>query len=494
MLRTNSLLIRFAVLGLSFLARANAQTTTNQGTDFYLGFMQNYAGTPNLRLFFTGNTATSGTVEIPGLSFSTPFVVNPGSITSVVIPGTAESQTSDVVDFKGIHVTSLAPVTVYGLNQITATTDAFLGLPAPLLGTDHIVLGYSGGAGGVSEFQVVGTQDGTMVTITPTVAATGHAAGIPYTIFLNRLQTYQLQASGATTDLSGTLISTSAPVALFGGAVCTNIPNNNYVACDHVVEQIPATGAWGQSFLTVPLATRTGGDTFRVIARDAGTTVTVDGALVATLGRAQIYQAVLSSGSNHSITTSSPALVAQYSNSSSYDGVTSDPFMMLISPTEQFQTSYTVTTPSSNPVAFTNFINVVSKTTDVSTCKIDGGPISTFTGIGATGYSGAKIPVAIGTHNLSCPSGFGVYTYGFASFDSYGYPGGLGIKFIAAPRCDVNGDGRIDSRDINLIFSARNTPASSAEDKRDADGDLQITVADARVCQQKCTQAGCAVN
>jgi hypothetical protein len=491
MIRALAIFLCCAAIGSLSIHRADAQTT-NQGTDFYLGFMQNYTSTPNLRLFVASSVATTGTVEVPGIGFTTTFSVTPGNITTIVVPPTAESQTSNVVDSKGVHVTALAPVTVYGLNEIPETTDAYLGLPAPLLGTTHLVLGFTGGAGGPSEFQVVASQDSTLVTITPTVATTGHAAGVPFTLTLNKLQTYQLQATSTATDLSGTLITSSAPIALFAGAVCTNIPNINYGYCDHVVEQIPATGTWGMNFLTVPLSTRTGGDTFRVIALNAGTTVTVDGTLATTLGKAQIYQAVLSH-TNHTIVTSGPALVAQYSNSTTYDNVTSDPFEMLISPTEQFQPSYTVTTPSSNPTAYTNYINVAAKASDVSSCRIDGNPITTFTAIGTSGYDGTAIPVSIGTHNLSCPNPFGVYVYGFASFDSYGYPGGLGVKGISAPRCDVNGDGKINMTDINLIFAARNTPAMGVDDPRDADGDLQITVADARTCQQKCTVASCAV-
>ena len=491
MLRPLALLLCCAVTSLIPVTRADAQTvtTTNQGVDFYLGFPQNYNETPNLRLFVTGNVSTTGKVEVPGIGFSATYSVTPGAITTVVVPSAAESQTSNVVDNLGIHVTAAEPVTVYGLNEIQFTTDAYLGLPLQILGSEYIVLGYTGGSFS-SEFQVVGTKDGTQVTITPAAAATGHAAGVPYTITLNRLQTYELQTVSSSTDLSGTTITSTAPVSLFAGAVCTNIPNTGYVACDHVVEQMPPTGAWGKSFLTVPLATRTGGDTFRVIARDAGTKVTVDGAQVATLGRAEIYQAVLSHG-NHSIETSGPALVAQYSNSTSYDGVTSDPFEMLINSTEQFQRAYTVTTPSSNPTAYTNYINVAAQASDFSSCKVDGNPITTFTPIGTTGYDGAEVPVAIGTHNVSCPNPFGVYVYGFASYDSYGYPGGLGVKGIAAPRCDVNKDGKVDSVDINLIFSARNMAATGSDDPRDADGDLKITVADARACQQKCTHTGC---
>lgn len=493
MIRRIALLFCCAAVALVSNTFAQAQTT-NQGTDFYLGFPQNYAGeTPNLRLFITGNSSTNGTVAVPGIGFSMAYSVTPGTITTVTLPAAAQSSGNGSVDSLGIHVTAKAPVTVYGLNSIPFTTDAYLGLPAQLLGTEHIVLGYTGGGGGPSEFQVVGSQDNTQVTITPSTDAPGHPANVAFTVTLNQLQTYQLQATSTATDLSGTIITSTKPIALFGGSVCTEIPNEGYSACDYVVEQIPATGTWGEDFLTVPLASRSGGDTFRVIARDAGTKVTIDGTLVTTLGKAQIYQTLLNSTSNHSINTSGPALVAQYANSSSFDNTTGDPFMMLISPTEQFQTSYTVSTPSTDPEAFTNYINVVALTSSESACRVDGTAISTFHPIGSASYSGAQIPVGIGTHNLSCPNAFGVYSYGFYDYDGYGYPGGLGLKFISTPRCDVNGDGQIDSKDINLIFAARNTPASSAEDERDADGDLQITVADARVCQQRCTHAFCAV-
>ncbi len=492
MIRASKLLLCCVAVGSLCINRADAQTT-NQGTDFYLGFMQNYNQTPNLRIFVTSDVATTGTVAVPGISFSQAFSVTPGAITTVVVPPAAESTTSGVIDKKGIHVTALQPVTVYGLNEIPFTTDAYLGLPAPLLGKDYIVLGFNGipGYAAYSEFQVVGSTDGTEVTITPTASAAGHAAGVPFTITLNQLQTYELQATNGADDLSGTLITSTAPVALFAGATCTYIPNDHYSACDHVVEQMPGTATWGTNFLTVPLATRTGGDTFRVIALNAGTTVKVDGSLVATLAKAGIYQAVLSHA-NHTIDTSGPALVAQYSNSTSYDNVTSDPFEMLISPTKQFQTSYTVTTPSTNPTAYTNYINVAAKASTASSCRVDGNPITTFAPIGSSGYKGAEVPVSIGTHNLSCTDPFGVYVYGFASYDSYGYPGGLGGKRIVTT-CDINADGKVDSTDINLIFSARNTPATGIDDPRDQDGDRQITVADARACQQKCTLAGCAV-
>jgi hypothetical protein len=58
--------------------------------------------------------------------------------------------------------------------------------------------------------------------------------------------------------------------------------------------------------------------------------------------------------------------------------------------------------------------------------------------------------------------------------------------------CDVNGDGKIDINDINAIFAARNTPAAGDNDPRDPDRDGIITVNDARICVNRCTNAHCA--
>jgi hypothetical protein len=60
-------------------------------------------------------------------------------------------------------------------------------------------------------------------------------------------------------------------------------------------------------------------------------------------------------------------------------------------------------------------------------------------------------------------------------------------------RCDVNADGSVNLTDINAINAARNTPASSACDRRDADGTGTIDVNDARQCAVRCTKPGCAL-
>ena len=85
----------------------------------------------------------------------------------------------------------------------------------------------------------------------------------------------------------------------------------------------------------------------------------------------------------------------------------------------------------------------------------------------------------ISFRNQSGPVSYGVTT---------SWPGGGGGVLF----CDVNGDGKIDKTDINLIFAARNTPASGPSDPRDKNGDGTITVTDGRLCTLECTNLNCA--
>ena len=68
----------------------------------------------------------------------------------------------------------------------------------------------------------------------------------------------------------------------------------------------------------------------------------------------------------------------------------------------------------------------------------------------------------------------------------------LSLTKRPAAVCDVNNDGFINRTDINLILSAIGLSVGP-NDPRDADGDLKITVLDARKCVLACTKTNCAL-
>jgi hypothetical protein len=391
------------------------------GTEFWFAFGANIdeeGGIEGINYVdIGGTTATTATVAVPALGFSTDVSVAPGQATTVELPSGTNLQTTDGVEDLAVHVTAAAPVSVYGLEDVDASTDGFTALPVTGIGTNYYALGYEALPGeppefAPSDFQVVGAEDNTAVTITPSAKTAQREAGMPYTIDLNAGETYQLIGESGQ-DLTGTHISSSAPVSVLAGAQCADIPSLEYEACNYVAEQMPPT--------TESLATRTNGDTFRVLASQAGTTVTINGAIVDTLEAGQFYQTQLTEAST--LVTSQPALVAQYSDSDTFDNVEGDPSETLIPPTAQFLKSYTYATPAAR---FTNYINVIAPSSETDSLLLDGSTISSsdFTAIGASGFSGAQIPVEAGTHTLSGSQAFGITAYGFAPYDAYSYSGG----------------------------------------------------------------------
>ena len=431
---SNKLLLLAIILWAS-ISNAFAQAPDSKGRDFWLAFPGNHQGGSVLTLFITSEVATTGVVAIPGLGFSTNYAVTPGNITSVLLPTGAQLTQSNTIQNRGIHVTAQAEVTVYGLNRLQFTTDAFLALPTDILGTEYINLGYKNvNVINKTQFAIVGTVNGTIVTINPTVATDGHTAGVPYNITLNQGETYLLINTGVSpNDLSGSFITSTHPVGVFGGHGCANIPTGNTFACDYLVEQLPPTTAWGKEFVTMPLATRRNGDTFRIMASVNNTQVQVNGVEVATLNRGQFHERIVNGPAQ--IIASQPILVAQYSNGTTFDNVTSDPFMMLIPPYEQFLGSYTVATPA---IGFrVNFINVVAPTSAIGSIRHNGTiiPAASYVAIGSSGFSGAQLTVGLGTHNLTGGGlPFGTFVYGFDDADSYGYPGGQSLAPVATVR------------------------------------------------------------
>jgi len=436
-----------------------------KGTDFWLMFNRNYASTPELYLFLSGETATTGEVSVPGEAVPRSFTITPGTVTTITIPASVMATTTDGVSATAIHVTAEAEIFVYGLNRYQSTTDAFLGLPTDILGTEYLVMSYPGLSSTYgSLFGVVASEDATQVSVTLRADSNGHTAGVPYTVMLSRGQAYQI-ITDTNADLTGTLVTADKPVAVFGGTRCANIPTS-YGACDHLVEELTPTQAWGREFVTMPLATRLNGDTFRVLADQDGTSVSINGTVVATLDRGQFHEQIIEGPAT--ISASGPVLVAQFSNGTDYDDVTSDPFMMLIPPYEQFVASYNITTP---PSGFDiNYVNVVAPDGAVGAVQVDGValPAESFTSIGLSGFSGTQVALDPGSHTLTGPLPFGAFVYGFARADSYGYAGGMSVSPVATVAGVTLTGGTIQQTETQLCVTAtvRDTLAAAVNGVR----------------------------
>lgn len=432
-------LTRFlSLLALLSGAALSAAPITSRGTDFWLAMPPNIGAFPPdvITLYLSaGPAAAVGTVTVPGLGLSYPFNVPANTVGSVNVDASAylgptgSVSPYDATESKGMHVSSSQPLAVYAFNLELYSTDAFLALPTPSLGVDYYVLSYGGTLG--SSFAVVAPSNGTLLTITPPVALAGHAAGTPYTVALSQGQTYLLQEDG-TADATGTHIQSNLPVAVIQSNKCADVPTTSGV-CDFLAEESFPTSAWGQTYFSVPLATRSKGDAFRVLADTDGTVVSINGTATTTLNHGQFWEAELQ-GLNQ-ITASQPVMVAQYSNGVYYDNAPNnlaDPFEMLLVPYEDYDSNYLVASPNSG---FTyNFINLVTPLACLGAITVDGVtlPAAGFSPIGGTGFYGLAVTSTAGAHSVSAPCPIGVSVYGFDVADGYGYPGGLALAPVAS--------------------------------------------------------------
>jgi hypothetical protein len=391
---------------------------TNQGISFHTAFMSNFDSQTTLSFFISTKEDTTGKITLYDTNETIDFSVLAGDIKEVIIPirmmlnGTNKEK-------KMIGITSQKDIVVIGLSRRQYTTDAYLVLPDKMLSTNYYALTYgnnSSNNSGQEELAIVATENNTVVHVN---LANGLGS---FDINLSKGETYQYQKDEAGSWLTGSHITSNKKVALLGGNSCVNIPEDqDVVACDHIVEQILPTNTWEKEFITVPLKTRKNGDTFRVLASENNTTVEINGTVVSTLTRGEYYETILKSSSY--IKANNPILVAQYSNSSSYDGVTSDPFMALVPALNQFDTEHIINTPS----GFTDYINIVVPTIGINDVELDGLDIdaSEFSVVQGTLYSSAQIQISGGKHTLTSNEKIGLLGYGYASYDSYGYPSSL---------------------------------------------------------------------
>lgn len=421
--------------GVSNIAKIDIKVIepSNEGREFWLTFLPNYSPSDALTLFITSQTNATVTVEIPQLNVKKQIEVAANSATSVELgeyykeinlPSKSKTKL-------GIHVYSNELISTYALNQLQYTTDAASIIPIQSLGLRYMYAGFKQGNNSREELlSIVAIQNNTELTINKSNGDLGsNTPKISETIkvILAKGETYYLNGG----LLGGTTVDANYPIAVFSGNICSAVVTGG--ACDHLFEQIASVDNWSKEVITSPLATRKKGDTFRVYSAFDNTKVYINQKLVTTLQAGGIYQTILDGGNR--IQSNNPIWVNQFSNSSDYDGVTSDPFMMGIASTANYLKSYTITTPTKGFVS--HYLNVIIKKSQKDTIKLDNQLLQNITwqDILGTDYQFAQIKVEPGIHTVVANDKFGLSVYGFGSYDSYGYNGGF--NFInKAPEAD----------------------------------------------------------
>lgn len=463
-------LLLFTFLFTSF--SAFAQNTSNKGTDFWVVYAGHLNGPgSSMFLYLTSEVSTTATVT---LGNNTPQTVSiaANAVTVVPIdPNLAHVGTSEVIEKKGIHVNAEKPIVVYSHIFIGARSAASIVLPTTTMGREYYAMAYTRqNTTGMSEFTIIGVEDGTTIEITPKATAykilafggtktTGHPGGTPYKIVLDKGEVYQVQSNS---DLTGSRIHTNVPenatckkIAVFSGDSFAALGCSNAGTADNLYQQLYPVSTWGKNFVTAPFINRPN-DIYRILVAEDNTVVSVNGSTTTVNGTplSNPYQkgALIEfvSSTANVIAATRPVCVAQFAitmgcdprnagsgnNNAPFPG---DPDMIILNPVEQTVSSSTLysalrdqTNPATNITQ--HYINLVMKAADAPSLRIDGNkPAATFTPIPNTEYVYLQEDVTASsqsnpTHNLVADGGFNAIAYGYGQVESYGYSAGANVK------------------------------------------------------------------
>jgi hypothetical protein len=237
-------------------------------------------------------------------------------------------------------------------------------------------------------------------------------------------------------DLTGTEIRASAPVAVTAGHNCAFVPYHRW-ACDHLEENLFPEDAWGTDVIvSVTQPVRGEPNLVRILSGRDGNSLTFDPPSVhapVVLNRGQILE--FEARQSFRIQATAAIQVAQFLVGQDYAGFRSageegqgDPSMSLAIPIEQYRTSYAFLAPTTYAQSYVN-VTAPSGTN----VMLDGVPVTGFTPVGSSGYAVARVPVRGGAHRIEGDRPFGIVVYGFGSYTSYMYPGGLDLERINEP-------------------------------------------------------------
>ena len=320
-------------------------------------------------------------LEVPFLNQSVSsqqqYDVFPGKIREIVLPGDLRMGGSTGSDNKGIRLTSDKPITVHGLEKADGRGEAFLVLPVDVLHTYYIVATYFPISNAI--IQVTAKEDNTVVSFSLKTESKDDGSvrygekdygdGDVINVTLNALDVFQVLGAS---NLTGTVVRSSKPIAVFSGDDCTWVPYDPYdpQACNQLIEQIPPVKFWGQHFTTSPTPNSPDGDFFHIIASQNNTDLRINRKFIKVLQKGQSHVVEALWNQSLEISTSQPSLVVQYTKFSEGKSTT----MSIVPSTIWSSNDLTVFVEGdgSGVDGDGSFVNVVTQTYSRSNLRVRG--------------------------------------------------------------------------------------------------------------------------
>ncbi|MDD2868422.1 autotransporter outer membrane beta-barrel domain-containing protein [Neomegalonema sp.] len=393
---------------------ASAQETNG----FYANFHPNALPGNTLSLVVFGDVGATGSItNVDG--FNLDFTIDDTGVFQTAIEvGDAQMAMDGSINGKSFLVTADKPISGIALNRFEASSDQTALLDLQSLGTEYYALGFTPlDARYPSQMSITAVQDGTEVTITSPVRLAGdRPAGTPFTITLNAGQSIAFNADEVG-DISGTHILANRPVAVFGGAQCSQVPFG-VPACDHLIEQnFPVSRFDTDYHLAVNFGGGADADLIRVLAASDDTEVFLDGVSQGVIDAGEFLQ--IDRVGNAHLTASKPVQVGQYIRGQDGSRTTGDPGFAIVPSVDQWLDSYTYATPTGSEAFSQNFLNVVISEADAATLALNGVDVDSSGFVLLNQFLYGNIAIDPGFGVISADNPFLAMIAGFNDFDSY---------------------------------------------------------------------------
>jgi len=495
--------------------------SSNMGKEFYFSFIPCWETSGgDIKLYISSNVKTKVIVDVPGKGYQKIKYTVPNDIIEFTLAPaigqpyqkihTQPPEPDKIWRRACVHVVADDPIICYGVTRYQYTSDGFLALPVNSLGKEYIIASYPDVASNdgqwlSSEFTVTAAYDKTEIWFTmggndSSTSASGQKPGQKTKWNLNTGDVLMLSSLGHLADLTGSKIEASKPVAVVSGNYCAYVPTN-CGCCDFIMEMELPTDTWGTQYHITPIINRLKNSIIRVFAKESNTNIYRDNDLIGTIQTAGGISGVgwldmrADTGKPRPITIHSDKAISftQYNTGQLDDGIVSDPFQMVLVPTEQYQKETMFNTPGiRGGFGFPqNYLNLCYEATDSNTIPDDleiatvevgqffwqklkemsPNPGTPFIKLqdNKNYFSKTILLPGDGVYKMRADKPFQAYMYGFSYCDSYGFPASVALRsndyndFVPPkPEWNMNcsGDVNLDSK-VFVIDKATNGSKSS---------------------------------
>ncbi|VDI40746.1 IgGFc-binding protein-like [Mytilus edulis] len=339
---------------------------------------------------------------------------------------------SDGIHSAGLEVHSVVRVNMNGFLYDGLHSEGFLLMPVRFASTKYIIPTLPYGYGKLLALKAVDQNTDISINLklqygSITYDNRQYGNNDTIRIVMNRYHTFQLTH---TSDLSGTMVTSSKPVIVVSGNKCSwAVPNNHAGGCQSFIESVSPTNQQDNLFITPHVATRLN-NTVRIQSINI-TNLTIK------LGNEKKSRTIMARDSLDFyyntislIYASDDVLVMSYPHG--LPKHKRDPFMMTIPGVNQYLNEYDFVVPT----GFDSYISITVQSDAIGGFLLDGNPSnirSVFSiSEGLYKFSTFSMSISTGLHHIEHSRNvrFGLWINGNGDIDGYGYPAGMAYKIF----------------------------------------------------------------